>query len=110
MTKYLSSDPMVFGQYNRINTHKDDSGGPSHEIPAEDRCPSGRHNKRLTECWCEPEKFVVSCGVVKMNQRCVDTISLYRADLTGNAVIEIGYCACAHYAERGWCFHEGGSK
>jgi len=27
-------------------------GGPAAAIPKHDRCASGRHNKRLTECYC----------------------------------------------------------
>lgn len=27
-------------------------GGPAAEIPKRDRCASGRHNKRLTKCYC----------------------------------------------------------
>ena len=27
-------------------------GGPASVIPDADKCPSGRHNKKLTECYC----------------------------------------------------------
>ena len=27
-------------------------GGPAAIIPKRDRCESGRHNKRLTQCYC----------------------------------------------------------
>jgi hypothetical protein len=56
MTKYLSPDPMVFGQFTQRSDKLElvkESGGPSHQIADEDKCPSGRHNKRLTECFCE---------------------------------------------------------
>lgn len=54
--KYLSKEPIVFGfkghpQFELV----DERGGPAMEIPESDRCPSGRHNLKLTGCWCVAE-------------------------------------------------------
>ena len=52
--QYLQSGPMFFGPsvkrlpLKRITVR----GGPAAIIPKRDRCESGRHNKRLTQCYC----------------------------------------------------------
>lgn len=52
--KYLSPGPMFFGPPLRQQAIKRIvvRGGPAAEIPKRDRCASGRHNKRLTKCFC----------------------------------------------------------
>lgn len=46
---------MFFGQYNGHEKVEliVESGGVSHEIPLEFQCPSRRHDKRLTSCYCQ---------------------------------------------------------
>jgi hypothetical protein len=53
--KYLSKDPIVFGANPQAAARKtvEEFGGPAAEIPDSDRCVSGKHNRRLTECLCE---------------------------------------------------------
>jgi hypothetical protein len=52
--QYLNPGPMFFGPAVRRQLLKRivERGGPAAAIPRRDRCPSGRHNKRLTECYC----------------------------------------------------------
>jgi hypothetical protein len=52
--KYLSKEPIVFGmsQGASISPEVTESGGPATVIPEEDKCSSGRHSKRLAQCWC----------------------------------------------------------
>ena len=53
--QYLNPGPMIFGPPTRKAPVKKvvARGGPAAEIPKQHRCPSGRHNKRLTQCFCE---------------------------------------------------------
>lgn len=71
--KYLSKEPMFFGyggrgrhpMFERLSNADfldngkvelvKESGGPSHKIPRADKCPSGKHNLKLTGCWCVAE-------------------------------------------------------
>ncbi|HEX5432870.1 MAG TPA: hypothetical protein VFY05_01425 [Candidatus Angelobacter sp.] len=52
--KYLNPGPMFFGPAIKRRPLKTIvvRGGPAAEIPKRDRCASGRHNKRLTDCYC----------------------------------------------------------
>jgi hypothetical protein len=52
--QYLNPGPMFFGPVVRREALKRivERGGPAAAIPKRDRCPSGRHNKRLTACYC----------------------------------------------------------
>jgi hypothetical protein len=52
--QYLNPGPMFFGPAVKRQPFKRivERGGPAAEIPKRDRCSSGRHNKRLTECYC----------------------------------------------------------
>ncbi|HSM79927.1 MAG TPA: hypothetical protein VLT57_19955 [Bryobacteraceae bacterium] len=51
---YLDPGPMIFGPIASRQKTKQvtERGGPAAPIAKEDRCISGRHNKRLTECYC----------------------------------------------------------
>jgi hypothetical protein len=50
---------MFFGYVGRQQRLKKivERGGPAAVIPKRDRCASGRHNKRLTECYCGQTKM-----------------------------------------------------
>jgi hypothetical protein len=54
MTKFLNS---TFSNYPIVKSSSrpevQEFGGPAAEIPIGDRCPSGRHNKRINNCLCE---------------------------------------------------------
>jgi hypothetical protein len=52
--QYLNPGPMFFGPAVKRRATKTiiERGGPAAVIPKRDRCASGRHNKRLTECYC----------------------------------------------------------
>ena len=51
--KYLSSQPFTIAVTNPKIRHQDiERGGLPAFIEFEDRCSSGRHNKRLTNCLC----------------------------------------------------------
>jgi len=52
--RYLTSGPMSFGRIMPKRAEKQivEKGGPAASIPREHRCVSGRHNKRLTSCYC----------------------------------------------------------
>lgn len=52
--QYLNPGPMFFGPAVKKRTIKSivERGGPAAVIPKRDRCASGRHNKRLTNCYC----------------------------------------------------------
>ena len=51
--KYLSSAPFTMAVSNPKVRHTDiERGGLPANIPIEDRCKSGRHNKKLTDCLC----------------------------------------------------------
>lgn len=52
--QYLNPGPMFFGPALKKRMVKTivERGGPAAVIPKHDRCASGRHNKRLTECYC----------------------------------------------------------
>jgi len=45
---------MFFGPAVKKRTIKSivERGGPAAVIPKRDRCASGKHNKRLTDCYC----------------------------------------------------------
>ncbi len=57
--QYLNPGPMVFGPPRRLRPLKPVVviGGPAAPIPRKDRCASGRHNKRLTQCYCQQMKL-----------------------------------------------------
>jgi len=51
--QYLNPGPMFFGPpIKRAVKRLTERGGPAAVIPRRDRCASGRHNKRLTKCFC----------------------------------------------------------
>jgi hypothetical protein len=51
--KYLDSAPMFFAASTpKVKAMDIERGGLPAFIEFEDRCPSGRHNKRLTDCIC----------------------------------------------------------
>jgi hypothetical protein len=52
--QYLNPGPMFFGPALKRPALKSIvmRGGPAAVIPKPDRCASGRHNKRLTKCYC----------------------------------------------------------
>ena len=52
--QYLNPGPMFFGPAVKKRAIKTiiERGGPAAVIPKRDRCASGKHNKRLTECYC----------------------------------------------------------
>jgi hypothetical protein len=56
--KYLGKEPIVFGAMpgEKRSSQIVERGGLPAPIPKKDRCPSGRHNLRLTSCYCEPTK------------------------------------------------------
>ena len=56
--QYLDSGPMTFGPLMPRRAEKliVEKGGPAAVIPRQYRCASGRHNKRLTECFCAEMK------------------------------------------------------
>lgn len=63
--KYLSKEPIVFGYTPKLLFPAEpERGGPAAEIPEDLKCPSGRHNRRLTSCWCEPPSAGLASRVV----------------------------------------------
>ena len=56
--QYLNPGPMTFGPPMRQRAEKliVEKGGPAAVIPRQHRCASGRHNKRLTQCFCAEMK------------------------------------------------------
>jgi hypothetical protein len=52
--QYLNPGPMFFGPAVKRAAARTiiERGGPAAVIPKRDRCASGKHNKRLTECYC----------------------------------------------------------
>ena len=72
--KYLDSKPFNIG-LSADTEHRPqvvETGGPATRIPDDAKCPSGRHNRRLTECYCAPPtpetycKFIDGRMYVKM--------------------------------------------
>ncbi len=56
---FLDGKPLFFPQHTpnaRILARVERGGLPA-PIPDEDKCPSGRHNLRLTSCWCTAPEF-----------------------------------------------------
>lgn len=51
---FLDPKPLFFPQRDPHEKQSAvvEKGGPAAPIPDEDKCPSGRHNLRLTSCWC----------------------------------------------------------
>jgi hypothetical protein len=56
--QYLNPGPMFFGPPAKRTPVRRivERGGPAAAIPKRDRCASGRHNRRLTECYCATMK------------------------------------------------------
>ncbi len=56
--QYPNPGPMFFGPPVKAKPARLISvrGGRAAAIPKQDRCPSGRHNKRLTQCFCRAMK------------------------------------------------------
>lgn len=56
--QYLNPGPMSFGPPREKRPEKliVERGGPAAVIPKEHRCASGRHNKKLTQCFCADMK------------------------------------------------------
>jgi len=71
--KYLLPEPMFFAMSDRVYgiESRVERGGPAAEIPEDLKCPSGRHNRRLTSCWCEPP----SAGLHRLTVRVVRSSS-----------------------------------
>jgi hypothetical protein len=52
MPEQFQNKVMTFAWSEKPKPLPKQEGGLSHEIPEADRCVSGRHNLRLTACYC----------------------------------------------------------